>query len=49
MADDGFSARIIVGDSGSHFDPAVVEAFLRVEEQFLEVRGLYDDQHAAAM
>lgn len=30
---------IIVGSSGTHFDPQVVEAFLDVEEQFDRLRG----------
>jgi response regulator RpfG family c-di-GMP phosphodiesterase len=28
---------IIVGDSGSHFDPAIVEAFVATEDQFRAV------------
>lgn len=30
--------EIILGDSGTHFDPAVVEAFKAVETDFLEIR-----------
>jgi putative two-component system response regulator len=39
--------RVILDESGSHFDPKVVEAFLRVEEQFIQVGQLYNDRHAA--
>jgi putative two-component system response regulator len=40
--------RLIVEASGSHFDPVVVETFLRAEEEFLGVRHLYDDEYAGA-
>jgi HD-GYP domain-containing protein (c-di-GMP phosphodiesterase class II) len=32
---------IIRGDSGSHFDPIVVDAFLRCQDRFDEVRRQY--------
>ncbi|KMN49245.1 chemotaxis protein CheY [Chromobacterium violaceum] len=34
---------IIRDDSGRHFDPAVVKAFLQVAEQFREIAQLYSD------
>ncbi|ATP28944.1 HD-GYP domain-containing protein [Chromobacterium violaceum] len=34
---------IIRDDSGRHFDPAVVKAFLQVAEQFREIARLYSD------
>ncbi len=37
------AVEIIRGDSGTHFDPVVVEAFLRCEEQFSEVRQQHAD------
>ena len=35
--------EIIVGDSGTHFDPDVVEAFLAVEDQFIKIGEQYHD------
>ncbi len=35
--------EIITGDSGKHFDPALVEAFLRCQAQFDEIRGQYEE------
>lgn len=32
------ACEIILGDSGTHFDPAVVEAYVAVESDFLEIR-----------
>ena len=32
---------IIARDAGTHFDPAVVEAFLRAESAFIDVRERY--------
>jgi putative two-component system response regulator len=37
------SRDIIVGDSGRHFDPALVEAFLEVEDQFVDIRQRFID------
>lgn len=37
------SSSIIVEGRGSHFDPKVVDAFLRVEDQFREIRRTHDD------
>jgi putative two-component system response regulator len=34
---------IIVKDSGTHFDPQIVEAFLAVESSFIEIRERYND------
>lgn len=34
---------IIRSESGRHFDPVVVEAFLRCREQFIRVRAQYED------
>jgi len=39
---------MIVEESGSHFDPEIVEAFLACEPQFLEIRGRFADQLALA-
>lgn len=39
---------IIVNDAGSHFDPDLVEAFLRNEEQFLAIRGRLAEAALAA-
>lgn len=36
---------MIVRDSGSHFDPDVVQAFLELESEFLAVRDQYVDAH----
>lgn len=41
-ADKAYS--IIVGDSGSHFDPAVVDAFKRNFDKFIEVMVKYADE-----
>lgn len=32
---------LIVNDAGSHFDPLIVEAFLRCDEQFSEIRSRF--------
>ena len=37
---------IIVAGRGSHFDPAVVDAFLAIEDVFLDIATRYAD-HAA--
>jgi putative two-component system response regulator len=34
---------LIVNDSGRHFDPVVVEAFLKAESKFLAIRSQYTD------
>jgi len=39
---------LILKDSGSHFDPAVVDAFSRTESQFIEIRELYAQQQKLA-
>jgi putative two-component system response regulator len=36
---------IILADVGTHFDPQVVEAFLAVEEAFMDIRGRFRDGH----
>jgi len=38
--------KIVVGERGSHFDPAIVDAFLRNEEAFDSVRRAYSEQPA---
>ncbi|GIX00334.1 MAG: response regulator [Pirellulaceae bacterium] len=38
--------RIIIESRGSHFDPDVVDAFLRREEDFQAIRRNLDDNHA---
>jgi len=35
---------IIVGDAGSHFDPDVVEAFLRVEDEFVAIHERFGEE-----
>ncbi|MDH5546556.1 MAG: response regulator [Gammaproteobacteria bacterium] len=37
------SKGIIVDSNGSHFDPAVVEAFLNIEDEFKRIRSFYAD------
>jgi response regulator RpfG family c-di-GMP phosphodiesterase len=39
---------IIVKESGSHFDPAVVAAFLAAEPSFVTIRDHFQDKQAAA-
>ncbi|RMF41672.1 MAG: response regulator [Planctomycetota bacterium] len=38
--------KIIVESRGTHFDPDIVDAFLRQEDAFQEVRRKLDDDHA---
>ena len=44
---DAFSHEVarelIAQDSGSHFDPAIVDAFLEIEEAFVQIRTQYAD------
>jgi len=35
---------IIVGDAGSHFDPDVVAAFMRAEDEIIAIRARYSDE-----
>ena len=35
--------EIILNDKGSHFDPAVVDAFMEVEEEFIKIAGEFRD------
>lgn len=37
------SREIIIGDSGTHFDPEVVDAFLNTESEFKKIRVFYQD------
>jgi putative two-component system response regulator len=39
--------EIILGDSGTHFDPGVVEAFVEVESDFLTIRQRFSQEAAA--
>ena len=40
---------IILQETGTHFDPAIVEAFIRCEDQFNDIREkLFSEQSAAA-
>jgi putative two-component system response regulator len=41
--------EIIINESGTHFDPDVVAAFLDCEEQFISIRGTFADEAAAAI
>jgi putative two-component system response regulator len=34
---------IIVNSSGSHFDPRIVDAFLKTQQTFLDIRGMLDN------
>jgi putative two-component system response regulator len=49
---DAFShlvaANIINEGAGSHFDPAIVLAFVRIEAEFAKIRSEYNDDIAAA-
>ncbi|MBI3600338.1 MAG: HD domain-containing protein [Nitrospinae bacterium] len=33
--------ELIIKDSGSHFDPDAVDAFLKMEDEFIKIRGQY--------
>lgn len=46
--DHDIATSMIVKESGSHFDPDVVHAFLRRESQFIEIRNRYADGNAMA-
>lgn len=39
---------MILRDAGGHFDPDIVEAFVRTEEQFIGIQARYAEPHAAA-
>lgn len=39
---------MIIKDSGTHFDPDIVEAFVRTEHQFVDIRARYAESHAMA-
>jgi putative two-component system response regulator len=39
---------MILGDSGTHFDPDIVEAFLQTESKFIDVRTRYAEPQAMA-
>jgi len=40
---------IILEESGSHFDPDIVDGFLQCEEQFLAIRERYNEEAALAV
>ena len=40
------SREIIVNDSGKHFDPEVVDAFVAAEEEFKKIREFYQDSQS---
>jgi putative two-component system response regulator len=40
---------IIIEESGSHFDPDVIDAFLQCEQEFLAIRERYAEQHLAGV
>lgn len=37
------SVKIITKDSGEHFDPEVIDAFLNVEKEFMAIRDIHQD------
>jgi putative two-component system response regulator len=39
---------MIIAESGAHFDPTIVEAFIETEEQFIEIRERFKDAQAMA-
>jgi len=39
---------MITNESGSHFDPDVVDAFLQTEQQFIAIKDRFSENHAAA-
>ena len=39
------SFRIIKDGRGNHFDPDVVDAFLAVQDEILEIKEKYKDEH----
>jgi putative two-component system response regulator len=39
---------IIVGESGTHFDPDIVQAYMRIEDQFIAIQEQFNDHNAAA-
>lgn len=43
------AVEIIRKDSGSHFDPSVVDAFLAVQEQFKTIAGAYADSRSGIL
>ena len=38
------AAQIILSDRGRHFDPDIVDAFLRVEHEFITIRAVYQEE-----
>lgn len=40
---------IILKESGTHFDPAIIETFLAVEPQFVAIRERYDESRIGAV
>lgn len=38
--------NIILNSRGTHFDPDIVDAFLKIEDRFLEIAKTYDDSEA---
>lgn len=45
----GVAKSMIIAEAGKHFDPAVVDAFVENEEQFLGIRERYNNGNASAM
>lgn len=38
------SKGIILESNGAHFDPAIVDAFLNIEDEFIRIRSFYTDE-----
>jgi putative two-component system response regulator len=39
------SKQILLDGRGRHFDPKVVDAFLRLEASFVEIKNKFKDKH----
>lgn len=43
------AAEIILSDRGRHFDPDIVDAFMRVEHEFITIRAVYQEKGVSLM